>query len=90
MIIEFEVESGAKFILDRDLMTWRRIANRGDMHGKLYFWPPVIEVGKSVLIFKTEGRSQCGMSFLTTKVKSLRTIDRDEPELAKKPDVAPI
>lgn len=86
MIIEFEVESGAKFILDKDLMTWERYAPHGNSHGKLFFWPPRIEVGRQVVIFKTNALSKCGDSFITTKVKTLRTIDRDEPDIIKKSD----
>jgi hypothetical protein len=90
MIIEFEVESGAKFILDKDLMTWERHAQHGDMHGKLYFWPAIIEVGKRVLIFKTNTMSGCGDSFITTPIKTMRTITRDEPDTIKKSDVTTV
>jgi len=84
MIVEFHTTSGAMFRFDRELMTWERIY-KSDVrtslsYGKLYMWPAVIEVGKSVLFFKVD-KAMPATSMLTTPVTSIAYLNRDEPEM---------
>lgn len=81
MIIEFITETKAKFVLDKDLMTWDSYVNNTHRHGKLYMWPVRIEVGKSVQIFSTDNTSGMGIAFPTTKVVEINQVKRDEPDI---------
>ena len=82
MIIEFKTDTGSVFRLDKDIMRWERTLNNRTTHGKLYAWPEVIEIGKRVWIFDTDPIAKIGKAFATSKVVSITSIEREQPDVA--------
>ena len=82
MIIEFKTDTGSVFRLDKDTMRWERTLNGRLTHGKLYTWPETIEIGKRVWIFDTDPIAKIGKAFTTSKVISITSIEREQPDVA--------
>ncbi len=72
MIMEFTTESGTRFRLDNERMTWERELNGSILKGTLYDWPPHITVGKPVEILQRNPLTSQARLIVTTNVKEMK------------------
>lgn len=89
MVLKITVDTGAEYILDKDLMNWQMYIKRDDetgvagyrQGGRLRFWPEKIVVGKRMQIFKKE--DSMNNVFWTGTVIKIDAIRAASPEVVE-------